>query len=371
MIALRRGTVLTIDATRVGAVELTVDLEGAPARALAYPDLTGPLVVGDSVILNTTAVDLGLGTGGVHFVVFVEADDPLVLPGDGRIMKARYTPLQVAVETVEETHREQLEASRGLAGTPVVAAPLHSMVAHVAAGAKVAGASRVAYVMTDHAALPGALSRSVSQLREAGLLDGFITTGQAFGGDLEAISLWSALVAAKEILEADVIVVADGPGNVGTETRWGTTALDSGHALNAAEGLGGRPVAALRISFADPRERHRGVSHHSISILRDVCLVEANVAVPALEGRERHDVWAALREAGLEKRHRLVEVIGRPAIDALREAGVGVTSMGRSVEDDPVYFLAAGSAGVLAGRMAARSKPYRDIAREARPNQPG
>lgn len=350
-------------------MELTVDIEGDSARALAYPDLTGPLAVGDSVIVNTTAVDLGLGTGGLHFVVYVESSDPLVLPGDGRIMKARYTPLQVAVETVEETHREQLEASRGLGGTPIVAAPLHSMVAPVAAGAKVAGASRIAYVMTDHAALPGALSRSVSRLKETGLLEGFITTGQSFGGDLEATSLWSGLLAAKEILQADVIVVADGPGNVGTDTRWGTTALNSGHALNAAERLGGRPVAALRVSFADTRERHRGVSHHSISILRDVCLVEANVAVPALEGRERHDVWAALRQAGLEKKHRLVEVLGSPAIDWLRESGVEVRSMGRSVEDDPVYFLAAGSAGVLAGRMAARSQPYKDIAREAHSDQ--
>lgn len=365
MIALRRGTVRTIDATRDGAVEISVDLDGTTAQALAYTDLTGPVSVGDQVILNTTAVELGLGTGGLHLVVFVEGSVPLSLPGDGRIMKARYTPLQIAVETVEETHRQQLEASPGLSGTPVVAAPLHSMIAHAAAGAKVAGASKVVYVMTDHASLPGSLSRSVRELKDAGILDGFITTGQAFGGELEAVSLWSALIAAKELMQADVIIVADGPGNVGTDTRWGTSALESGHALNAAEALGGRPVAALRISFADARERHRGVSHHSISILKDVCLVEANVAVPTLEAPERHAVWASLREAELEEKHRLVEVLGGPAVDALRGTGVEVTSMGRAFEEDPIFFLAAGGAGILAGRMAARSAPYKDLARDA------
>lgn len=363
MIALRRASVLSVDPPRPGAVELTVDLDGVQARAIAYPELTGPVSPGDRVILNTTAVDLALGTGGFHFVVFVEGTAPLDVPGEGRVIKARYTPLQAAVLTVEETHREQLEASRGLAGTPVVAAPLHSMIAHIAAGAKVAGASRVVYVMTDHASLPAGLSRLVPELREAGVLDGVISTGQAFGGELEAVSLWSALLAAKELMDADVIVVADGPGAVGTDTRWGASALNSGHALNAAEALEGRPVAALRVSFGDPRERHRGVSHHSISVLRDVCLIEANVAVPTLEAPERHDVWAALREAGLEKRHRLVEVLGWPAVHALEERGVRVTSMGRTLEDDPIFFLAAGGAGILAGRMVVRSRPYTDRAK--------
>jgi hypothetical protein len=365
VIALRRASVHSIDSVRPGAVELTVELDGIRVGAIAYPELTGPVSPGDSVILNTTAVHLGLGTGGLHFVVFVEASAPLDVRGSGRVMKARYTPLQTAVETVEETHRDELEASRGLAGTPVVAAPLHSMIAHIAAGAKVAGASKVIYVMTDNASLPAGLSRMVPRLRGAGVLDGVITAGQAFGGELEAVSLWSGLLAAKEILGADVIIVADGPGNVGTDTRWGTSALNSGHALNAAEVLKGRPVAALRVSFAETRERHHGVSHHSISILRDVCMVEANVAVPTLEAPERHDVWAALKGAGLEKRHRLVEVLGWPAVHALEERDIQVTSMGRTLEEDPIFFLAAGGAGILAGRMAARSRPYREQARSS------
>jgi hypothetical protein len=356
LVRLRRGRVSAVRCSRPGAVELEVELDGRRAAALAYPDLTGPVGEGDVVILNTTAVTLGLGTGGFHIVVAVEGAEGAELSHAGRVVKARYTPLQAAVVSVEETHRDLLEGSRGLRGVPVVAAPLHSMLAPIAAGAKASGNARVAYVMTDGAALPGAFSRLVPQLRAAGLLDGFITCGQAFGGDLEAVTIWTALLAAKEILDAEVIVVADGPGNLGTDTKWGASALSSGHALDAAEALGGRPVAALRISFADPRQRHRHVSHHSLTILREVCSVRANVAVPALEEPQRTIVWDALRAHRLEDKHQLVEADGRPALGELQSRGVEATSMGRTPADDPAFFLAAGAAGVLAGRMAARSR---------------
>jgi Protein of unknown function (DUF3866) len=359
-IRLRRGVVVSVSASRPGAIELVVEVEGTRAPALAYPDLTGSVGMGDVVLLNTTAVALGLGTGGFHLVIAVEGDRATELAHGGRVMKARYTPQQVAVRSVEETHRDVLEDSRGLRGTPVVAAPLHSMIGPVAAGAKASGVARVAYVMTDGAALPGSFSRLVPRLRDAGLLDGFITCGQAFGGELEAVTIWTGLLASKEVLEADVVVVADGPGNLGTDTAWGVSTLGSGHALNAAETLGGSPVAALRVSFEEQRERHRVVSHHSLTILEKVCTVGANVAVPVLDdARERDAVWEALRGRKLEERHQLVEVDGRPALAKLDELGFGVESMGRTHRDDPAFFLAAGAAGVLAGRMAARSRRYR------------
>jgi hypothetical protein len=363
LVRLRRGTVARIVSARPGAVEMVVDVEGRDEGALAYPGLTGPLAVGDTVLLNTTAVDLALGTGGLHLVVAVEGGPPTDLEHAGRVMKARYTPLQAAVLTVEETHRQAIEGARGLRNAPVVCAPLHSMLAPIAAGAKASADARVAYVMTDGAALAGALSRLVPTLLEAGLLDGWVTVGQAFGGGLEAVTIWTGLLAAREVLDAEVIVVADGPGNLGTDTTWGVSALGSGHALMAARTLRGRPVAALRVSFADPRVRHRGLSHHSVTILRDVCTTDVNVAVPTLEEPERAVVWDALRAARLEERHQLVEADGRPALDELARRSVEVRSMGRSPEDDPAFFRAAGAAGVLAGRMAAGSRRYRDLNR--------
>jgi hypothetical protein len=335
-------------------------VDGREAAALAYPELTGPVREGDVVVLNTTASALGLGTGGFHLVVAVEGTAPTDVGHPGRVMKARYMPSQTAVQSVEETHRDALEASRGLRGTPVVCAPLHSMIAPIAAGAKASGNARVVYAMTDGAALPGGFSRLVPRLREAGLLDGFVTCGQAFGGDLEAVTVWTGLLAAVEIVEAEVVVVADGPGNLGTDTTWGVSALGSGNALNATEVLRGRPVAALRISFADLRERHRGVSHHSLTILDRVCAVRANVAVPVLEDEaERDAVWNALRERRLEEKHQLVEVDGRPGVDLLERKRFEIESMGRTPDDDPAFFLAASAAGVLAGRMAAGSRRYR------------
>jgi hypothetical protein len=278
-------------------------------------------------------------------------------------MKARYLPHQVAVETLEETDRDALEAAPSLEGTPVVVLPLHSMLAPAAAGARAAGAERIVYVMTDGAALAGAFSRLVPQLRQAGHLDGWITAGHAFGGEREAVTVWSGLLGAVAVLGADVVLVADGPGNLGTETTWGVSALGLGNAANAASTLGGRPVVALRISFADGRERHRTVSHHSLTTLERIVAPGANVAVPVLQDPERTAVWDALRSRRLEERHQLVEVDGAPAIDELAERGVEVTSMGRSVADDRAFFLAAGAAGIVAARMAAGSARWR---REAR-----
>jgi len=359
VIRLRRGVVRSVTGRRPGAQELEVEVEGALAAALAYPDLTGELGPGDEVILNATAVALGLGTGGLHLVVAVEGRETDGA-APGHVMKARYTPLQTAVATVEETDAARLEASPGLRQTPVVCAPLHSMLAPIAAGAKRASDARIVYVMTDGAALPGGFSRLVPALREAGLLDGWITCGQAFGGELEAVTVWTGLLAAAELMDAEVIVVADGPGNLGTDTTWGVSALGSGHALMAARTLDGRPIPALRVSFADVRERHRGVSHHSLTILTDVCTVDVNVPVPVLaDEREREVVWGALRERKLEEKHHLVEVDGTSAIEELRAREVKVRTMGRGIDDDPAFFLAAGAAGVLGGRMAAENRRWR------------
>jgi len=264
MIRLRTGTVLAVTAERPGAVELSVEVEGGAAAALAYPGLVGPVGPGDRVVLNTTAVALHLGTGGLHFVVAVEGTPSRDADGPGHTMKARYTPQQVKVLAAEEAqspHRDALARADSLGGVPVVWTPLHSMLAPVVAGARAAGAHRVAYVMTDGAALPAAFSRLAAELRASGLLDAVVTAGQAFGGDLESINVFTGLLVAREAAGADVLVVGDGPGSSGTESVWGSTHLQSAMSLNAAGILHGSPVAALRISFADPRHRHRGVSH--------------------------------------------------------------------------------------------------------------
>ncbi|RPJ13784.1 MAG: DUF3866 family protein [Actinobacteria bacterium] len=170
-VRLRRGTVRAIRTERPGILELDVDVDddlgdrGSSGVAVAFTDLVGSLAPGDRVLLNTTAVALGLGTGGFHLVVAAQDRAAIDLGHEGRVMKARYTPLQTAVRSVEETDREALEGSAGLGGAPVVCAPLHSMVAPIAAGARAAGGRTIAYVMSDGAALPGLLSNLVPSLR--------------------------------------------------------------------------------------------------------------------------------------------------------------------------------------------------------------
>ena len=230
--------------------------------------LTGRVDVGDAVVVNTTAVDLGLGTGGWHVVHWNLARDQWSEPGPGHIMKARYTSLQTDVGSSEE-HWTELADITSIDGMPVVAAALHSQVPAIAAAFKRGRPDlRLAYVMTDGAALPLALSDLVWQLRERSLLDATITCGHAFGGDYEAVSVYSALAVARHIVHADAAIVAMGPGIVGTASRGSASAASkSGRCSTPRSGLGGVPIACLRVSFADPRERHRGLSHHSATAL--------------------------------------------------------------------------------------------------------
>jgi hypothetical protein len=202
--------------------------------------------------------------------------------------------------------------------------------------------------MTDGGALPLAFSRTVAALRRADWLIGTVTVGQAFGGDLEAVSLHTGLLAARLVLEADVTVVIQGPGNVGTGTRWGYSGVSAGEAVNAAATLRGRPVAALRVSDADPRPRHRGISHHSTTAYGKVALVAADLPVPA----DRPDLVA--QAAALVERsaaqHRVVEVGTEGMDEALRGTPVSLSTMGRGLDEDRVAFVAS----AVAGRHAAR-----------------
>jgi Protein of unknown function (DUF3866) len=358
VVRIRNGRVTAVLRRRPGATELRVAVDGEPgeATAISYDQVTGPVDTGDRVVLNTTAVALGLGTGGFHLVM-ARLGGPVDDPGPGHVMKARYTPAQVRVLAVEEEgspHRAAVAACRDLAGMPVVCAELHSMVPLVAAAARaVADRLRVAYVLTDGGALPLAFSRLAAEMRAAGLLAGTVTAGQAFGGDLEAISPYSALAAARAVLGADVTVVAQGPGGMGSGTALGFSGTQVAEAVNAAAALGGRPVACLRLSGADPRERHRGASHHSLTALGRLALARAAVAVPRLADPALAElVDRQLAGAGVAGRHELVPVAAPDPAKLLAAWGLEVTSMGRGPDQDPAFFAAAAAAGTLAGRMA-------------------
>jgi hypothetical protein len=206
-----------------------------------------------------------------------------------------------------------------------------------------------AYVMLDGGALPAWFSRTAAGLREAGWLAATITVGQAFGGDLDTVTLHSGLLAARHVLGAQVAVVAQGPGNLGTGTRWGFSGVACGEAVNAAAVLGGRPVACLRISEADPRDRHRGVSHHSLTAYGRVALARADIVVPVLDGP--FGATVAAQAEPLAERHTLVSVATDGLADALAACPVPLSTMGRGLAGDRAYFLAAAAAGRHAARL--------------------
>ena len=320
-------------------------------RALAYPHLVGQPKPGDEVLLSVGALELGLGTGGYALVVAMPSRLPEDVPATGHMVKARYTPLQTIVDGAEERHPEMTTAT-SVDGMPVVVADLHSAVPAVVAGIlKDQPCARIAYVMTDGGALPMWFSRTVDGLQSAGWLTGTVTVGQAFGGDLECVTVHSGLLAARHVLEADFAVVAQGPGNLGTGSVWGFSGVACGEAINAAAVLDGRPVAALRVSSEDARERHRGLSHHSLTAYGKVALARAEVALPDVPTEFWDGVAEQARE--LADRHTVIRV-PVDGLDAARRAcPVPLSTMGRGLDEDYPAFLAA----ACAGRVAAAAAP--------------
>lgn len=310
-------------------------------RAYVLTQLIGPVGVGDRVVLNTTAVGLGLGTGGWHVVHWNLSREHLDQPGPGHIMKVRYTSLQCDTGAAEEDR----DVPADLAGTPVVVGTLHSQVPLVAAGYLYHHPdARVVYVMTDGAAVPLALSDLVVDMQRTALVHGTVTAGHAFGGDLEAVSVPSALTLAVHELDADLVIVAMGPGVVGTGAALGTTAVEAAAVLDAAAALGGDPICCVRASSADRRERHRGVSHHVSTVLD---LTRSRVTVPTVLGaelsREDHDV---------------VVTEPPPIAEWLDARDLRVTTMGRTVSEDPLFFAAGAAAGVVAAHRPGRRRDH-------------
>lgn len=333
----RTGTIREILAEREGLQRVTVDLGQGAERAYALVALIGPVAVGDRVVVNTTAVDRGLGTGGWHVVHWNLSRDEWTDTGPGHIVKMRYTSLQADVGSTEE-HTPHLPTH--LDGTPVVACSLHSQVGVVAALVQhLRPFTRVVYVMTDGAALPLALSDLVATLVEKGILAATVTVGHAFGGQHEAVSLPSALVVARHVAEAELIVVGMGPGVVGTGTTLGTTAVEVASVLDTTAALGGRPVVCVRASDGDGRDRHRGISHHTSTALD---LVRTPQVVPVPSGAT---------DLRIGPPHR-VQPLPVPDVGAVLDAvGLRITTMGRGPDEDPLFFASAAAAAVHATNL--------------------
>ena len=279
--------VVAVLAERPGLQRVQLD-DGSRAYVLTH--VIGPVAVGDRVVVNRTAVDLGLGTGGWHVVHWNLSRDTWESTGGGREMKLRYTSEQVDVAMAPPVRDD-------LGGAPVVVCDLHSQVGCAAlAFASCAPGKRLVYVMTDSASLPLALSDLVPTLP----LTATVTCGQAFGGDYEAVNVVSGLLA----VQADAYVVGPGPGVVGTGTPFGFSGLEAAAIIDAVDARGGRPILCVRWSSTDERAEHQGMSHHTRTVLEE-CRATPLMADPSqldippveVESMGRHDPefvrWAA------------------------------------------------------------------------------
>ncbi len=397
MLKLRRATVVETRSTPesaeretsrapsrdCGEQRLVVELagEGAASRREAIADvgLVGRAQVGDEVIVNTEALELRLGSGGFD-VVHVNVTRGLA--GDGApgasVMKLNYTSLQHAVVQAEHEPLE-LPLER-----PVGVLALHGQLASVAwAFARAAPDAKLGYVQTEGGALPGGHSRTVRMLRERGLLAGHVTAGMAYGGEAEAVSTAGALHHGVRALGWDAAVCGPGPGIVGSSSalgHGGMRALDSAHVALA---LGCQTVLIARMSSADERTRHRGISHHSLTVL-DLLLEPVTVALPAgvrsPVGRElraglqavfgaaadtrgsrdgdRTGLLAQAERPGASRPARIARHDWRRAaidLPGYVASGLPAETMGRSASTDPLFFAAALAGGTVLAELLAES----------------
>jgi hypothetical protein len=383
MLKLRRATVLQAGSTAGPEQELVISLEGERRPAIADVGLIGASLQGDEVIVNVQARDLGLGSGGFD-IVHVNLTRGLAADGlpQAHVMKLNYTSLQHAVAPVEDiqtgapsrahpegrTQRAGRQAGEPLElplEQPVAVLALHGQLAAVAwAFAQASPGSRLGFVQTPGGALAGGHSRTVRALRERGLLAGHVTAGTTYGGEGEAITTAGALHHGLRTLGWDAAVCGPGPGIVGSSSplgHGGMHALDSAHTALA---LGAPTLVVARMSSADERPRHRGISHHTLTVL-DLLLEPATVALPA---GIRSPVGADLRArlgsvfgSSSERARPQMELeVDRPArmarhdwrrapvdMPAYLASGLPAETMGRVLVEDPLFFGAALAGGTV------------------------
>jgi hypothetical protein len=292
---------------------------------------------GDEVIVNVEALDLGLGSGGID-IVHVNLSRGLAGEGAGgaEVIKLNYTSIQHPVAPVERS--EQEVSADGEAGLPVLVIPLHGHLAPAAwAAGRAAPGLRIGYVQTAGGALPGRISRDVVQLRSLGILCGHVTAAPTYGGELEALSVTGALDAAAHRLRWGAAIVGPGPGIIGSATHYGHGGMEALDNAHAGLGLGLPTLLSPRLSEADPRPRHRGVSHHTATVMG---LLLGGVEVPVPAGAEGAET--TLRALAGE-RHLVCDYDADVA--GYASSGLPTRTMGRELEEDRIFFAAAVASG--------------------------
>ncbi|MBF8983024.1 DUF3866 family protein [Lutibacter sp. B2] len=355
MIGIKIGKVIEILKKRENITEIMVEIKEKKYKAINYNKLTGSIQIEDQVLLNTTAVDLNLGTGGYHFVISNLNIPEKDITNNGHIMKLRYSPYQIKTFAAEEQtskYHEVFNDFKSLDKMPVIIGSLHSMLVPITAVLKTCLEEvKIAYIMTDGAALPIDLSNVVYNLKNKKIISNTITIGNSFGGDLECVNIYNGLIAAKEVLKADIAVITMGPGIVGTGTKYGFSGIEQGYMIDAVNDLGGTAIAVPRISFADSRNRHKGMSHHSLTVLNQISKTSAFIPIPKFENEKYDYIKSQIENTNIGKKHNIMYLDYVKVINILENTELNMSTMGRKFDKDKEYFITAGIAGQLGAKI--------------------
>lgn len=346
----KEGIVTTILEREKDVDWLEVEIDGEKSKAVNYKSLTGDIDIEDSIILNTTAVDLNLGTGGQHFVIHnkknVKSDNT---ENGGHIMKLRYTPMQMSCMATEEQdspYHDNIASFTSLDNKVFIVGTLHSMLAPIAATIKHLNPElKINYIMTDSGALPIQFSKTVKYLKEKEIIDNTITIGHSFGGDFECINVYTGIITAKEVLDSDITIITMGPGIVGSGTKYGFSGIEQGYIVDAINTLGGKSIVVPRISFRDSRNRHEGMSHHSITVLDEIIKTKTNLILPKMDANREEFIKAQILDTDISDKHDITYEDGSCIKEALDHYNLKITTMGRGYEDDKEFFTTLGAVG--------------------------
>ncbi|TSB46576.1 DUF3866 family protein [Alkalicoccobacillus porphyridii] len=323
---------------------------------ILYKRFSTAVTKGTYVKVNTTATTLQLGTGGVDIVKEVLASSFKQKPlAPGHIMKLRYTPAQQAVTSIEEVaspYHDLFHQPFTLNQKKILLGELHSMIPLVCyLTHEFASDLTCCVIFDDSASLALEMSDHVRRLKKEPWFTS-ITCGQCVGGDYEAINLLTALQFAVDQLHADLIMISVGPGVVGTGTSYGFSAVEMANWANLVGALQGRPIWIPRLSFKEKRQRHYGLSHHTITPLYDLTLAETTVVFPFMNESQRNYIQDQLNRPSQIKHHLYFlerECDSNWITRAFKHVG-SLSTMGRTYADDPLFFeaIAASVSFVLA-----------------------
>lgn len=347
MLSYSRGKIIEIIYEDKDITKVKVDIGDRISDSINYNKMTGKVNIDDIVVINTTAVDLKLGTGGIDFIINNLNNEKLLSNDSGHIMKLRYTPMQIkclAAESQESEYHNVFLNFDNLNNHICIVATLHSMLAPIVTTLKYLNNNlNINYIMTDGGCLPMGFSDTVRRLKDDKLLNNTITIGHAFGGDLEAVNIYNGLIASKEILKSDITIISMGPGIVGTGTKFGYSGIEQGEIVNAVESLGGNSILVPRVNFNDKRERHCGLSHHTRTVLEYIVKSPTRIVFNNLKGENRNIINKQLEDLNLNDNINIVYGNGSTIYKAMEKYGYNTLTMGRDIEEERDYFLTLGA----------------------------